>query len=58
MTCKRTAFYGLVNMMSDAPSAQHVVRELKSYRAGSTPHVTGSSRLERPLGYRGMYEQA
>jgi hypothetical protein len=32
-------------MISDAPSAHLVVRELQESRAGSTPHVTGSSSL-------------
>lgn len=42
---ERGGAYGLVNMMSDAPSVHRVVRELRYQLAGSMPHVTGSSRL-------------
>jgi hypothetical protein len=41
--CRRA--YGLVNIMSDAPRVQRVVRELKQYFVGRTPQVRGSSRL-------------
>jgi hypothetical protein len=38
--------HGFVNMMSDAPSVHLVVRDLRKYLTGRTPHVIGSSRLE------------
>lgn len=38
--------HGLVNMISEAPSDQRVVRDFKYVFTGITPHVNGSSKLE------------
>lgn len=38
--------HGFVNIISDAPRAHLILRGLKKDRKGSTPQVTGSSRLK------------
>jgi hypothetical protein len=38
--------HGLVNIISEAPKLQRVVRGLKKHRAGRTPQVRGSSNLD------------